>query len=113
MHSFLKVESFGATRCRKSWNQFERYDSPSLHVRHASIREKKGPSLEKKTVKVPHQRSPNALKFEDISQEQTDVPEARFGILLEHIQAQRKRQGCILFSHGGMGTPGCVNTRVR
>ena len=26
----------------------------------------------KKTVKVPHQRSPNALKFEDISQEQTE-----------------------------------------
>ena len=29
MHSFLKVESLGETRCRKSWNQFEGYDSQS------------------------------------------------------------------------------------
>ena len=33
--------------------------------RHASIREKKGPSLGKINVKVPHQRSPHAMKFED------------------------------------------------
>ena len=31
--------------------------------RHADIRENKGPSLGKKKVKVPHQRSPYAMKF--------------------------------------------------
>ena len=30
LHSFLKVESLGETRCRKSWNQFKGYDSQSL-----------------------------------------------------------------------------------
>ena len=30
MHWFLKVESLGETRCRRSWNQFEGYDSQSL-----------------------------------------------------------------------------------
>ena len=34
---------------------------------HASIREKKGPSLGKVNVKVLHQRSPYAMKFEDRS----------------------------------------------
>ena len=29
LHSFLKVESLGKTRCRKSWNQFKWYDSLS------------------------------------------------------------------------------------
>ena len=40
-------------------------------LRQASIREKKGPSLAKIQVNVPHQRSPNAMKFEDRSQEET------------------------------------------
>ena len=37
MHSFLKVESLGETRCRKSWHQFKGYDSRSLrYVRRVS-----------------------------------------------------------------------------
>ena len=28
------------------------------------------------------------------------------------LQAQRKRQSCILLAHGRMGTPGCVNERA-
>ena len=43
----------------------------------------------------------------------SDVPEARLGILPKHILAQRKRQGYILLSHGGTGTPGCVNKKSR
>ena len=70
MHSFLKVESLGETRCRKSWNQFKGYDSQSL--RYVMRREKKGPSLGKINVKVPHQRSPYAVKFEDRSHEETE-----------------------------------------
>ena len=41
-------------------------------LRHASIREKKGPSLGKINVKDPHQRSPYAMKFEDRSHEETE-----------------------------------------
>ena len=40
--------------------------------RQASIQEKKGLSLVKMNVKVPHQRSPYALKFEDRSHEETE-----------------------------------------
>ena len=72
MHSFLKVESLGETRCRKFWNQFRGYDSLSLRYVEASIREKKGPSLGKINVNVLHQRSPCAVKFEDRSHEQTE-----------------------------------------
>ena len=39
-------------------------------LRQASIREKKGPSLGKIQIKVPHQRSPYAVKFEDRSHEE-------------------------------------------
>ena len=41
-------------------------------LRHASIWEKKGPSLGKINVKVLHQRSPYAMKFEDKSHEETE-----------------------------------------
>ena len=40
--------------------------------RHASILEKKGPSLGKINVKVPHQRSPYAMKCEDRSHGETE-----------------------------------------
>ena len=50
--------------------QKERFTKSTL--RHASIREKKGPSLGKLNVKVPHQRSPYAMKFEDKSHEETE-----------------------------------------
>ena len=43
--------------------------------RHANIRESKGPSLRKVQVKVPHQRSPYALKLEDRSLEETERQE--------------------------------------
>ena len=43
--------------------------------RHADIREHKGPSLNKMEVKVPHQRSPYAVKFEDRSQEEIERQE--------------------------------------
>ena len=41
-------------------------------LRHASIWEKKGPSLVQIKVKVPHQLSPHATKFEDKSHEETE-----------------------------------------
>ena len=41
-------------------------------LRQASIREKKGPSLGKIPVKIPHQRSPYVMKFEDRSHKETE-----------------------------------------
>ena len=41
-------------------------------LRHASIWEKKGPSLGKINVKAPYERSPYAMKFEDRSHEETE-----------------------------------------
>ena len=40
--------------------------------RQASIRGKKGPSLGKTQLKMPHHRSTHAMKFEDTSQEETE-----------------------------------------
>ena len=41
-------------------------------LRQAIVREKKGPSLGKMSVKVPHQRRPYAMKVEDRSHEETE-----------------------------------------
>ena len=44
-------------------------------LRQANIRENKGPSLNKIQIKLPHQRSPDAVKFEDRFQEETERQE--------------------------------------
>ena len=44
-------------------------------LRQANIRESKGPSLGKIQVKLPHQRGPYAVTFEDRSQEETERQE--------------------------------------
>ena len=49
--------------------QRERFTRAAL--RQANIREKEGPSLRKIQVKIPHQRSPYAMKFEDRSPGET------------------------------------------
>ena len=51
------------TRCRKSWNQFKGYD----YKVHATSSEYLGKerSVARKNFKVPHQRRPYAMKFED------------------------------------------------
>ena len=94
MHSFLKVESLGRARCRKSWNQLQRVRFTKSTLRQASIKEKKGPSLGKINVKVPHQRRPYAMKFVDRSHEETednsDVPEARLGILPKTFTSSKR-----------------------
>ena len=65
MHSLLKVEGLGEARCRKSWNKFKGDDS--LRLRHVTreFGKRKDHRWEKLHVKVPHQRSSNALKFQD------------------------------------------------
>ena len=58
-------------RAQEYRNQFDEYDSHRTALRQANIREKEGPSLVKIQVKIPHQRSPYAMKFEDRSPEET------------------------------------------
>ena len=73
-------------------------------LRHASIREKKGPSLGTMNVKVLHHRSPNAMKFGYKSHEETEQQRCArskaWNLAKNFFQAQRKRHGCIPFSRG-------------
>ena len=62
----------GKTRCKDVLGPIRRIRFTQSTLRHASIRDKKGPSLGKIQVKNPHQRSPYAMKFEDRSQEGTE-----------------------------------------
>ena len=82
--------------------------------RQASIREKKGPSLGKIQVKLPHQRSPYAMKFEDRSQEETERHQrcAR-GKAWNCSQAQRKGQSCILFACRRVDCAGRIHHKTR
>ena len=82
MHSFLNVESLGEARCRKSWNQFKGYDSLSIRYVKRVSRERKDHRLGKINVKVPHQRSPYAMKFEDQSHEETERPTLSCSLIL-------------------------------
>ena len=66
-------------------------------LRHASFPEKKGPSLGKMNVKVPHQRSPHAMKFEDRSHEETERQQRcsrskAWNLSKNILQAQRKNK---------------------
>ena len=64
-------------------------------LRKTSIWEKTGPSLVKINKKVPHQRSPYAMKFEDRSDEETErqqrCVEARRGILPKTYTISQKK----------------------
>ena len=63
------------TRAQKSWDQFDEYGFTRATLRHANIRENKGPPLNKIQVKLPHHRSPYAMKFEDRSQKKIERQE--------------------------------------
>ena len=63
-------------------------------LRHVSIQEKKGPSLGKTNVKVPHQRSPYAMKLEDtgpMKRLKDNSDEAWLGILLKTFTSSKKK----------------------
>ena len=57
---------------RKVLGSIRRVRFTQSTLRQASLREKEGPSIEKIHVKIPHQRSPYAMKCEDRSQEETE-----------------------------------------
>ena len=56
-------------------NAIQRVRFTKSTLRHASIRDKKGPSLGKLEVKPRHQRSPHAIKLEDRSHEEIERQE--------------------------------------
>ena len=60
---------------RKVLGSIRRVRVTQSTLRQASIRENKGPSLGKIQVKIPHQPSPYAMKFQDRSQEETERQE--------------------------------------
>ena len=74
--------------------------------RHANIRESNGPSLGKIQIKNFHQPSPNALKFEDRSQEEiedkSDEPRRRVETCQEHLKSQRNGQSNLLLTRIGI-----------
>ena len=70
MHSILKKQKiFKQKQCKKVLNAIQRVRFTESTLRHASIRDKKGPSLGQ------IQRSHHATKFEDRSHEETERPE--------------------------------------
>ena len=88
---------------RKVLGSIRRVRFTQSALRQASIREDKGPSPGKMQVKLPHQRSPYAMKLENRSQEETERQRAmrpRQGMepCQKYLQAQRKGQSCILFA---------------
>ena len=79
-------------------------------VRHANIRDQ-NPSLGMICADDPHQRSPNAPKCEDRSQEETEWQErcAReaAGRLAKHIPKLQENQSCMLLTFGKL-VPACA-----
>ena len=67
--NFSEVNKPRETRRKKSWDRFEEYESVSLRYIKRVSGKRKGPSLGKINVKVLHQRSPYAVKFQDWSHE--------------------------------------------
>ena len=88
--------------------------------RHANIRENKGPSLGKIQVKVPHQRSPYALKFEDRSQEETERQERcargdawRLAINTWKLKEKDKATFCSLTNEWCLPAPSAIKPEER
>ena len=94
MHSFLEVESLGEIRCRKSWNQFNGYDSLSIRCVMRVSGKRKDHRWEKWTskflIKVPvlwNSRTGPMKRLNDSS----DVPKIRLGILLKTFTSSKKK----------------------
>ena len=94
-HSFLKVESLGETRCRKSWNQFKGYDALSLRYFKQVSREKKDHRLEKYMSKiliseVPTQWNLRTGPMKRLN-DNSDAPEARHGTLPKSYTSSKRK----------------------
>ena len=113
MRWFLKEEnSTGETRSnpmQKVLGSIRKVRFTQSTLRQASMREKKGPSLGKIQVKPQHQRSPNAMKFEDRSHDETErqqrcARQQGMEPCQKNIQAQKERQNYIPLASEEVGT---------
>ena len=85
-------------------------------LRHASIRDKKGPSLGEIQVKPRRQRSPYAIKFEVRSHEENERQQrcarSKAWNLAKNIyKLKEKDKATLHFPASGTGTPGCVQQK--
>ena len=99
---------------RKVLGSIRRVRFTQFTLRQASIRYNKGPSLGKIRVKLLHQRSPHAMKFEGRSQEeiarQQRCAQSTAWSLPENIyKLKEKGQSYILLALGGVGIVGDIN----
>ena len=107
MHSFLKVESLGEVRCRKSWNQFKGYDSLSLrYVKRVSGKRKRtivGKNKCRSSSSAKSQRYEiwGPIPWRDW-RTRAMCPKRGLGSCQKQIQAQRERQNYILLVRGRM-----------
>ena len=89
-------------RARKSWDQFDKYDSQKLRSVMQTSEKTKVRRTEKFKSKVPHQHSPYAMKFEDGSQEEIERQErcARGDVwrVAKHILKRKETYKATFFS---------------
>ena len=82
-------------RTQKFWDQSEKYDSHSLRYVKQVSGKMKDHRLRKIQDKIPHQRSPYAVKnlrtdLKKRLQDNSDAPKARHGILLQTYKLKEK-----------------------
>ena len=116
MHSLLKErKSFGEARCRKSWTQFEKFDSQSpRYVKRVSGKRKDHRWKKQKSFLVSEVltlQNPMIGPTKRLD-DNSDVPIARLWILPKKKKAQRERQGCILLACRKVGSPKCLSKRA-
>ena len=104
-------------RAQKSWDQFDEYDSQELRCVKQTSEKTKVHRWEKFQVKLPHQRSPYAVKFEDRSQEETERQErcARgdaWRLAKNIIQAQRNWQSYPLLTYRRMVSSSAIRNNI-
>ena len=85
-------------------------------LRQANIRENKGPPPNKIQVKLPHQRNPYAVKFEDRSRgelkDKSDAPAEMRGDLPRLSISSKKRKNCILFTNRWVDFAGRIHNKT-
>ena len=85
-------------------------------LRQASIREKKRPSLGKIQVKILHQRSLHAVKFEDRSQEETERQQrcarSKAWNFAKNTKKSSKKMTRLHSTRPRKNAPGCGNKRA-
>ena len=109
-------KKLGETRCKKSWDQFEKYGSLSLrHIKQVSEKERtsawKNTNLKSSSAKSLCFEIWGPVPWRDWKTTAM-CPKQGLESCLKQIHVQRDRQGYILLARRKMGTPGCVKKRA-